>query len=130
VFYVQEFVEKPGRDIRVLATDGEPVASMTRSSDHWLTNAAKGGTTEAFDLDDRALELVERASEAVGGGLLGVDLMETGDDYTVHEVNHTVEFKALNDAVADSVDVPARVVDWLEAKATTEAETETGVTVG
>jgi [lysine-biosynthesis-protein LysW]--L-2-aminoadipate ligase len=58
----------------------------------------------------------------VGGGLLGVDLMETGSDYTVHEVNHTVEFKALNDAVGDSVDVPAVVVDWLEAKAATAAE--------
>jgi [lysine-biosynthesis-protein LysW]--L-2-aminoadipate ligase len=124
VFYVQEFVEKPGRDIRVLAVDGEPVAAMTRSSDHWLTNAAKGGETATFELDDRARELVEQASAAVGGGLLGVDLMEVGSDYTVHEVNHTVEFKALNDAVGDAVDVPARVVDWLETKAETEAETE------
>jgi [lysine-biosynthesis-protein LysW]--L-2-aminoadipate ligase len=114
VFYIQEFVEKPGRDIRVLAIDGGPIAAMTRSSDHWLTNAAKGADAEAFELDDRAKELVQQASDAVGGGLLGVDLMETGDDYTVHEVNHTVEFKALNDAV--DVDVPANVVDWLEAK--------------
>jgi [lysine-biosynthesis-protein LysW]--L-2-aminoadipate ligase len=114
VFYVQEFVEKPGRDIRVLAADGEPVAAMTRSSDHWLTNAAKGATAEPFDLDAEAEALVRRASEAVGGGLLGVDLMEAGEGYTVHEVNHTVEFKALNDAVAEDVDVPARVVDWLE----------------
>jgi [lysine-biosynthesis-protein LysW]--L-2-aminoadipate ligase len=114
VFYVQEFVEKPGRDIRVVAVDGDPVAAMTRSSDHWLTNAAKGAEAEAFELDDRARELVQQASDAVGGGLLGVDLMETGDDYTVHEVNHTVEFKALNDAV--ETDVPAAVVDWLEAK--------------
>ncbi|TKX57963.1 lysine biosynthesis protein LysX [Halorubrum sp. SS7] len=127
VFYVQEFVDKPGRDIRVLAVDGEPVAAMTRSSDHWLTNAAKGGETESFDLDERATELVEKASDAVGGGMLGVDLMEVGvdadadpaeggaEDYTVHEVNHTVEFKALDSAT--DVDVPARVVDWLEAKA-------------
>ncbi|WP_018257495.1 RimK family alpha-L-glutamate ligase [Halomicrobium katesii] len=146
VFYVQEFVDKPGRDIRVLATDGEPVAAMVRSSDHWLTNAAKGAETDAFELDDRALELVEQASDAVGGGLLGIDLMETGvdedseagtasdsasggkprvgdpEDYTVHEVNHTVEFKAL-DEVSD-VDVPAEVVDWLETK----AEQEAGVT--
>ena len=90
VFYIQEFVEKPGRDIRVLATDGEPVAAMARSSDHWLTNAAKGAETDTFELDDRALELVEKASAAVGGGLLGIDLMEVGvdeesgefDDYT------------------------------------------------
>ncbi len=123
VFYVQEFVDKPGRDVRVVAVDGEPVAAMTRSSDHWLTNAAKGGETESFAVDDRARDLVERASEAVGGGLLGVDLMEVGGadsgEYTVHEVNHTVEFKALNEAT--DVDVPARVADWLERRAAAAA---------
>jgi len=139
VFYVQEYVDKPGRDVRVLACDGEPVAAMTRSSDHWLTNAAKGGETDAFELDDEARELVKTASDAVGGGLLGVDLMETDEArsasessgersdprdgesrYTVHEVNHTVEFKALNEA--SDVDVPAAVVDWLELKAETAGE--------
>jgi [lysine-biosynthesis-protein LysW]--L-2-aminoadipate ligase len=127
IFYIQEFVEKPGRDIRVLATDGDPVAAMVRSSDHWLTNAAKGAETAAFDLDDEALALVERASDAVGGGLLGIDLMETGVDedgtpegYTVHEVNHTVEFKALNEVT--DVDVPGTVVDWLEQKVKQEVD--------
>jgi len=126
VFYVQEFVDKPGRDIRVLAVDGEPIGAMVRSSDHWLTNAAKGADVEEFELDDRARELVATASEAVGGGLLGVDLMETMDedgnveDYTVHEVNHTVEFKALDDAT--EVDVPARVIDWLEATVAEDVE--------
>jgi [lysine-biosynthesis-protein LysW]--L-2-aminoadipate ligase len=129
VFYIQEFVEKPGRDIRVLATDGEPVAAMTRSADHWLTNAAKGADTDSFELDEQAESLVRRASAAVGGGLLGIDLMETsaarsGDEpraeYTVHEVNHSVEFKAL-DRTTD-VDVAARVIDWLEAIADEELE--------
>ncbi len=119
VFYVQEFVDKPGRDIRVVAVDGEPVAAMTRTSDHWLTNAAKGGEVTAFEVDETVADLVETASDAVGGGLLGVDLMEVGGEgsgeYTVHEVNHTVEFKALNSAV--ETDVPAAVVDWLETKA-------------
>ncbi|MUV49055.1 RimK family alpha-L-glutamate ligase [Haloarcula sp. CBA1122] len=158
IFYVQEFVDKPGRDMRVLAVDGEPIAAMVRSSDHWLTNAAKGAETDEFELDDRALELVEKASDAVGGGLLGIDLMEVGvsqsdtqdasgeseaqrasnangdsreqgeprarefEDYTVHEVNHTVEFKALNEVT--DVDVPAKVVDWLEQKAATETDAE------
>ena len=127
IFYVQEFVDKPGRDIRVLATDGEPVAAMVRESEHWLTNAAKGADTDTFELDDRALELVEKASDSVGGGLLGIDLMEVGEDadgnpedYTVHEVNHTVEFKALSEVT--DVDVPAKVVDWLETKVEEEAE--------
>jgi [lysine-biosynthesis-protein LysW]--L-2-aminoadipate ligase len=124
VFYVQEFVEKPGRDIRVVATDGDPVAAMARSSDHWLTNAAQGATTERIEVDAAMADLVERASDAVGGGLLGVDLMEVGGadsgEYTVHEVNHTVEFKALDEVT--EVDVPAAVVDWLETKAAAEPE--------
>lgn len=116
IFYIQEFVNKPGRDIRVVAVDGEPIAAMARSSDHWLTNAARGATTTEFIVNEEVEELVERASEAVGGGLLGVDLMETDESYTVHEVNHTVEFKALNDTT--DIDVPSAVIDWLEERAT------------
>ncbi|WP_049981474.1 lysine biosynthesis protein LysX [Halolamina rubra] len=123
VFYVQQFVDKPGRDLRVLTVDGEPVAAMSRSSDHWLTNAAAGADTESFDLPAEVEQLAREASAAVGGGLLGVDLMEldgdgADDEYTVHEVNHTVEFKALNAAV--DMDVAATVVDWLEAKVAAE----------
>jgi len=127
VFYVQEFVDKPGRDMRVVAVDGEPIAGMVRSSDHWLTNAAKGAETAEVETTDEMRDLVETASDAVGGGLLGIDLMETGvesgepSDLTVHEVNHTVEFKALNEVT--DVDVPARVVDWLEARAGARSET-------
>ena len=114
VFYIQEFVEKGDRDIRVVATDGSPVAAMVRTSEHWLTNAARGATTEPWELDAEAERLVRAASDAVGGGLLGIDLMETDDGYTVHEVNHTVEFKALNET--PDIDVPALVVDWLEQR--------------
>jgi len=127
VFYLQEFVDKPGRDIRVLAADGEPIAGMVRSSDHWLTNAAKGATTEEIEITPEIAALVETASDAVGDGLLGIDIMETGVDedgtpsgYTVHEINHTVEFKALNEVT--DVDVPSVVVDWLETQAATETE--------
>ncbi len=162
VFYVQQFVAKPGRDLRVLVCGTEPVAAMSRSGDHWLTNAKQGAETAAFELDDRAAELATAAAEAVGGGLLGVDLMEVGaaedadvadadadaadadadaadadadaadadtdteteSRYTVHEVNHTVEFKALNDAV--DRDVPATVVDWLEATHGAETDDTSG----
>ncbi|MFB6177316.1 MAG: RimK family alpha-L-glutamate ligase [Halobaculum sp.] len=114
VFYVQQFVDKPGRDLRILTLDGEPVAGMARSGDHWLTNAKRGAETDTFEIDAEAEALARAAADAVGGGLLGVDLMETGDSYTVHEVNHTVEFTALNDTV--ETDVAAAVVDWLETK--------------
>ena len=114
VFYVQQFVDKPGRDLRILTLDGDPLAGMARSGDHWLTNAKRGAETDPFEIDDEAEALARAAAAAVGGGLLGVDLMETGDSYTVHEVNHTVEFTALNETV--ETDIAAAVVDWLETK--------------
>ena len=115
VFYVQQFVEKPGRDLRVVTAGGEPIAGMARVADDWRTNAAQGAETVPFAVDEEAARLASEASAAVGGGLLGVDLMETGDGYTVHEVNHTVEFAALNDTVER--DVPGAVVEWLEVGA-------------
>ncbi|MFB6086698.1 MAG: lysine biosynthesis protein LysX [Halodesulfurarchaeum sp.] len=115
IFYIQEFVDKPGRDLRVLALDGEPVAGMIRSADHWITNAHRGADTQVLDITPEIADLVRRASDAVGGGLLGVDLMETAEGYTIHEINHTVEYKALADAV--EIDIVSEVVDWLEEKA-------------
>ena len=116
VFYIQEFVDKPDRDVRVLAADGVPIAAMVRSSAHWITNVSKGGSVAPFEVTGEVRALVEAASEAVGGGLLGIDLMETPQGYTVHEVNSTCEWKGLNQAVPD-VDVPARIVDWIEGRA-------------
>lgn len=98
----------------MLATDGESVATMVRLSDHWLANTAKGAGIDEFKLNGRAKELARQTFDAVSGGLLSADLMETGDDYTVREANRTVEFKVLNDAV--EADVPATVVNWFEAK--------------
>ena len=114
VFYLQEYVDKPDRDLRVVVTDGEPIAAMARSGDHWITNAAVGAETTPYVVSPAVAELAAAASDAVGGGLLGFDLMETDAGPLVHEVNHTVEFKAL-DATVD-VDVPAAVVDWIETR--------------
>ena len=114
VFYLQEYVDKPDRDLRVVVTDGEPIAAMARSGDHWITNAAVGAETTPYAMSAAVAELATAASEAVGGGLLGVDLMETDAGPIVHEVNHTVEFKALDETV--DVDVPAAVVDWIETR--------------
>ena len=115
VFYLQEYVDKPDRDLRVVVTDGEPIAAMARSGDHWITNAAAGAETTPYTVSATVADLATRASDAVGGGLLGVDLMETPTGPIVHEVNHTVEFKALDETV--DTDVPAAVVDWIETRA-------------
>lgn len=110
IIYVQEFVPKPGRDLRAFVVGDRVVAAMYRRSDEWRTNAARGATVESAPLTPELTELSLRAAAAVGGGVLAVDLMEAPSGLVVHEVNPTPEFKAL--AHATGVDVAGAIVDY------------------
>jgi [lysine-biosynthesis-protein LysW]--L-2-aminoadipate ligase len=110
VFYVQEYVRKPERDLRVFVIDDEVVAAMYRRSPDWRTNAARGGIAEALEPTPELSELALRAAKAVGGGVLAVDLMEAPEGLVVHEVNPTPEFKALT--AATGADVAGKIVDY------------------
>jgi [lysine-biosynthesis-protein LysW]---L-2-aminoadipate ligase len=110
VFYVQEFVPKPDRDLRAFVVGDEVVGAMFRRSSAWRTNAARGATVENAPLTAELTELAVRAAGAVGGGVLAVDLMESPRGLLVHEVNPTPEFKALG--TATGADVAGRIVDY------------------
>src|SRR5213082_2490426 len=43
IFYVQEYVDKPQRDIRALVIGDRTVGAIYRRSDHWITNTARAG---------------------------------------------------------------------------------------
>src|SRR5437773_2107791 len=111
IFYVQEFVEKPDRDLRAFVVGDRIVAAMYRHSRDWRTNAARGADPEGFTPTAEVSELALKAAEAVGGGVLAVDLMESPEGLVVHEVNPTPEFRALT--TATGVDVAGAVVDYV-----------------
>lgn len=110
VFYVQEYVEKPGRDLRVFVVGDEVIAAMYRRSNEWRTNAARGGSVEAAPLTGDLVDLSLRAAAAVGGGVLAVDLMESPHGLVVHEVNPTPEFKGLTSATG--TDIAGKIVEY------------------
>jgi [lysine-biosynthesis-protein LysW]---L-2-aminoadipate ligase len=110
VFYVQEFVPKPDRDLRVFVVGDSVVAAMYRRSSDWRTNAARGAIAENAPLTPELTDLALRAAQAVGGGVLAVDLMESPHGLVVHEVNPTPEFKAL--AAATGADVAGAIVEY------------------
>jgi [lysine-biosynthesis-protein LysW]---L-2-aminoadipate ligase len=113
VFYVQEYVDKPGRDIRAIVIGDQVVAAIYRRSEHWITNTARGAASETCAVTPELAALAMRAADAVGGGLLAVDLVErsTGE-LLVTEVNHTMEFHGL--AAATGVDVADLIVGHLD----------------
>jgi [lysine-biosynthesis-protein LysW]--L-2-aminoadipate ligase len=121
VFYLQEYVDKPDRDIRAFVIGGKTVAAAYRSADHWLTNAALGAKTYPCPVTPELDLLCIRACRAVGGDAIAVDLMETKDGFTVHEVNCAMEFKASMTAV--ETDLPGLLIEHCVRAAHEEKET-------
>jgi [lysine-biosynthesis-protein LysW]--L-2-aminoadipate ligase len=112
VFYIQEFVAKPERDIRAFVVGDEVICAVYRNSEHWITNTARGGTIANCKVDDELADVCLRAADAVGGGLIAVDVMESEAGLTVHEANYTMEFK--NSITPTGVDIPGKIVQYLE----------------
>ncbi len=119
--YVQELVDKPDRDIRVIVVGERVLGATYRSSPvgadgstDWRTNVARGGSSLPCPLSADLEKLALGAAGAVGGGILGVDLIEdrTGGLYVL-EVNHTVEFQGFAEAHGDRIDVAEAIVDHL-----------------
>lgn len=111
IIYLQELIDKPDRDIRVLVTGDEVVAATYRyGTAGWRTNAALRGRSEPCPLSEELIELARGAARAVGGGILGVDLVEGPGGLYVLEVNHAVEFQGLQAAHGDAVDVADAIV--------------------
>lgn len=113
MYYLQEFIQRPPRDIRAIVAGDSIVACVHRVAPpgEWRTNVARGATSEAFKPDGELEEVILKAARAVGGGILGVDAMEPDSGYLVHEVNNTVEFKGAQSAV--ETDIPAQLVRYV-----------------
>ncbi len=77
VFYVQEYIKKPGRDIRAFVVGDDTLCAIYRKSEHWITNTARGGEGEVCPVTPELAEICRRASQAMGGGVLAVDLDRT-----------------------------------------------------
>jgi len=115
VFYAQEYVDKPGRDLRALVVGDEIPYAIWRSSEHWITNTATGGEPELCSVSEDVRELALRAARAVRGEIVGVDLLETADGrLVVNEINHTPEFHS-SVRVSD-IDIAGYMVEYVIAK--------------
>jgi [lysine-biosynthesis-protein LysW]--L-2-aminoadipate ligase len=114
IFYIQEYIRKPGRDIRAFVIGDKTVAAIYRASEHWITNTARGGQASNCPVTPELDKLCVAASRAVGGGITGVDVMEdTERGFLVNEVNYTIEFR--NSIATTGVDIPNRIIDYVLA---------------
>jgi [lysine-biosynthesis-protein LysW]--L-2-aminoadipate ligase len=111
IFYIQEFIRKPGRDIRTFAVGDETICAIYRTSEHWITNTARGGTATVCPVTPELNRICVDAANAVGGGVLAVDLLEDPDrGLLVNEINHTMEFHTT--VPTTGVDIPGYIIDY------------------
>ena len=115
IYYIQEYVEKQGYDIRSFVVGDETICAIYRTSDHWITNTALGGQASNCPVTPEIDALSRAAAKAVGGGMLAVDLLETPDGLWVNEVNYTMEFR--NSIDTTGVDIPRKMVEYIRQEA-------------
>jgi [lysine-biosynthesis-protein LysW]--L-2-aminoadipate ligase len=111
VYYIQEYIKKPGRDIRSFVIGDQTVCAIYRSSDHWITNTARGGKADVCPVTKEIDNISQAAARAVGGGAIAIDLLEDPErGFLVNEVNHTMEFHST--VPLTGVDIPGMLVDY------------------
>lgn len=114
VYYFEEFVDRPPRDIRAIIVGERVVAAIYRYSaiGEWKTNMALGARAENCPVTKELEDVCLQASRAVNGKIVGVDLMESKKEgLVVHEVNNTTEFK--NTVKVTEVDIPGQIIDFV-----------------
>jgi [lysine-biosynthesis-protein LysW]--L-2-aminoadipate ligase len=113
IYYIQEMVDRPPRDIRCIVIGDRAITAIYRysSQSEWRTNVARGGMVELAQITNEMEELALKAAKAVGGGILGVDMMEDKNKgLVVHEVNNTVEFRGA--ASVSKVDISSEIINY------------------
>ena len=91
---LQELIPPLGYDLRVLVAGGVTVSAIERvaAPGEWRTNISLGGSRRPCVPSPAASALAVAAANAIGGDLVGVDLLPVGDGYTVIELNGAVDF--------------------------------------
>ncbi len=110
-YYIQDYVEKRGRDIRAFVVGNEVICAIYRTSEHWITNTARGGKASNCPVDEDLRKISLAGAKAVGGGVVALDIFETSQGYMVNEVNYTMEYR--NSITVTGVDIPMKIAEYV-----------------
>jgi len=113
IFYIQEYIDKPGRDIRAFVIGNEVICAIYRHSEHWITNTARGGRASNCPVTKEIKKICLDAKKALNADIIAIDLFETKDNgLIINEINHTMEFR--NSIDTTGVNIPGKMIEYLE----------------
>ena len=112
IHYIQQYIAKPQRDIRAFVVGNRTICAIYRTSEHWVTNTARGAVASNCPISPELDRLCTQAAQAVGGGILAIDVLEDAQQgLLVNEINATMEFR--NSIAPTGVDIPDAMLDYV-----------------
>ncbi len=117
IYYIQKYIPKPNRDIRVFVVGNQVIAAIYRKAEFWITHLDHGATIEPCSLTDELKKIALKSAQAVQGEIVAVDIAEDlQGKLWVLEVDYTVEYTKYAPVVDENVMTKA-IVDYIEKKA-------------
>ena len=103
VLYLQEYIEKPDRDIRAFVIGDEVIGAMYRYSKNWKTNVSQGARPVKCELNDELTDIAIKSAKAIGLDYTGIDIIEGKDGPYVIETNAAPSWHGLEQAIGENV---------------------------
>ncbi len=110
---IQEFINTPGRDIRVFVVGSRVIGAMYRyaKAGEWKTNVSRGAKPKTCPISSELEELALQAAKALEMDFAGIDILEDEDQLVVSEVNSAPNWSGLQKATG--VDAAEEIVSHI-----------------
>lgn len=110
IFYIQKHIEAPGHDIRAYVVGSETIAALSVQTSHWIRPIDEGGLVVPYPVTPELNTIAVRAAEAMGGGIVAVDLIRTKNEWYVVDVGTAIGLAEASDHTG--VDISDRIVQY------------------
>lgn len=122
IHYFQEFIDSQAlkkdapTDIRAFYLGGEVIAAIGRyrQEKDFRSNVTLGGESKPYEITEEMQALCQKIAQAVGGEILGIDLMEIEDGFVCLEVNGIPGFQGLS--TTTGVNIGERIAQYIKTK--------------
>lgn len=111
---VQEYIDfRVGdlyRDVRILVVGDEVIGGYSRVSKNFITNLHMGGSIKPVKITEELEDLALRCAQAIGGDIVGIDILPSKEGYYVIETNAAPGIKGFQYL---GIDADYRIAEFL-----------------
>ncbi|NOR85358.1 RimK family alpha-L-glutamate ligase [archaeon] len=113
---IQEFIENPGEDIRILVAEDTVIGAYKRvaKKGEKRANIKSGGTAERYEPTEEMNRIAIKTAKVLHADICAIDLLESKSGPVVIEANINPGIRGMMDAT--NINIAKRIIDYLESK--------------